>query len=111
VPADDKKRKAHRDLMDRVVNGQGTASAQHRAQAFNNDGIGPPLDALVGKVATSPTQITDADFAAAKAAGFSEDQLFELVVCAAIGQSNRLYEAGLAALAAAIDVGRPDHAA
>lgn len=49
----------------------------------------------IGKVATGPTQVTEADFAAAKAQGFSEDQLFELVICAAIGQSARLYDAGL----------------
>jgi hypothetical protein len=49
----------------------------------------------------APAQVTDADFAAAKASGFSEDQLFELVICAAVGQSARLYEAGLAALAEA----------
>jgi alkylhydroperoxidase family enzyme len=60
------------------------------------------LDALVGKVATSPAQVTDADFAAARASGCSEDQIFELVVSAAVGQSARLYEAGLAALAEAI---------
>ena len=34
-------------------------------------------------------------------AGFTEDQLFELVICAAVGQSTRQYEAGLAALAEA----------
>jgi hypothetical protein len=45
--------------------------------------------------------VTEADFAAAKASGLSEDQLFELVVCAAVGQSTRQYEAGLAALAEA----------
>jgi alkylhydroperoxidase family enzyme len=56
------------------------------------------LQPLVGKVATRPTQITDADFDAAKAARFSEDQVFELVISAAVGQSTRLYEAGLAAL-------------
>ena len=49
-----------------------------------------------------PTQVTDADFAAARAAGFSEDQLFELVICAAVGQSARLYDTGLAALADAV---------
>jgi alkylhydroperoxidase family enzyme len=59
------------------------------------------LDALIGKVADTPTQVTEEDFAAAKASGFSEDQLFELVICAAVGQSARLYEAGLAALAGA----------
>ena len=111
MPADDKKRAAQRDLVDRVLNGAGTASAQQRAYAFDNEGLAPPLDALVAKVAMEPTQITDADFATAKAAGFSEDQLFELVVCAAVGQSTRLYEAGLAALSEATSSGRPDHAA
>jgi hypothetical protein len=101
VPDEDKKRAAHRALVDRVLNGAGRTSAEQRARAFSNADLAPPLDALIGKVATRPTGITDADFAAAKAAGFSEDQLFELVVCAAVGQSTRQYEAGLAALAEA----------
>lgn len=94
-----KKRAAHRALVDRVLNGAGRASAEQRARAFSNAGLSQPLDGLLGKVATRPTQVTDADFAAARAAGFSEDELFELVICAAVGQSARLYEAGLAALA------------
>jgi hypothetical protein len=101
VPDDDKKRAAHRALVDRVLKGEGRASAEQRARAFDNDGVPPPLDALISKVADRPTQVTEADFAVAKASGFSEDQLFELVVCAAVGQSARLYEAGLAALAEA----------
>jgi hypothetical protein len=101
VPDEDKKQAAHRALVDRVLNGAGRASAEQRARAFSNADIPPPLDALIDKVATKPTQITDADFAAAKASGFSEDQLFELVISAAVGQSARLYEAGLAALAEA----------
>ena len=92
-------RTAYRALVDRVLNGDGRASAEQRARAFGNDGLAPPLDALINKVANRPAQVTDADFAAAKASGFSEDQLFELVICAAVGQSTRLYEAGLAALA------------
>jgi hypothetical protein len=110
VPDDDKKRAAHRALVDRVLNGEGKASAEQRARAFSNDGLSPPLHALIGKVATRPAQVTEADFAAAKALGFSEDQLFELVICAAVGQSARLYEAGLAALAEATVNGRPDNA-
>jgi alkylhydroperoxidase family enzyme len=54
---------------------------------------------LLDKVATRPAQVTDADFATAMDAGFTDDQLFELVICAAVGQSTRQYEAGLAALA------------
>ena len=98
MPDEDKKRSAHRALVDRILNGEGRASAEQRADAFANDGLSPPLDTLIGKVATRPAHISDADFAAAKASGFSEDQLFELVMCAAVGQSARLYEAGLAAL-------------
>jgi hypothetical protein len=101
VPDEDKDRAAYRALVDRVLTGDGRASAEQRARAFRNDGLAPPLDALIDKVANRPAQVTDADFAAAKASGFSEDQLFELVICAAVGQSTRLYEAGLAALAEA----------
>jgi hypothetical protein len=101
MPDTGKKRAAHQALVDRVLNGAGRAAAGQRARAFANDGLSPPLPPLIGKVATEPTQITEADFAAAKASGFSEDQLFELVICAAVGQSARLYDAGLAALAEA----------
>jgi hypothetical protein len=107
VPEEDSKRAAFRALADAVQNGEGSASAQLRARAFSNDGLSPPLDALIGKVATRPGQVSDADFAAAKASGYSEDQLFELVICAAVGQSSRLYDSGLAALAEATDNGTP----
>jgi hypothetical protein len=110
VPDEDKKRTAHRALVDRVLNGEGRAPAEQRARAFHNDGLSPPLDALIGKVAERPAQVTEADLAAAKASGCTEDELFELVICAAVGQSARLYEAGLAALAEATAEGRPDHA-
>lgn len=102
---EDRKRAAFRALEDRVVNGEGRASPDQRARAFGNAGLARPLDALLGKVATRPTQVTDADFAAARAAGFTEDELFELVICAAVGQSARLYDAGLAALAGAVTAG------
>ena len=101
MPAEDRKQAEHRDLADHLLNGEGRASAEQRACAFGNDGLSPPLGVLIGKVAARPAEVTDADFAAAKAAGFSEDQLFELVVCAAVGASARLYKAGLAALAEA----------
>ncbi|MFA1538477.1 hypothetical protein [Actinomadura monticuli] len=108
---EDGKWAAHRALVDRVLGGDGRASAEERARAFHNDGLSPPLDVLVGKVVDSPAQVTDADVAAVTAAGCTEDQVFELVVCAAVGQSARLYEAGLAALAEATGEGGPDHAA
>ena len=99
MPGEDKKRAAHQALVDRVLNGEGKASPELRARAFSDADLPPPLHELIDKVAMRPTQVTDADFAAAKAAGFSEDQLFELVISAAVGQSARLYDAGLAAMA------------
>lgn len=110
MPDEDRKRAAHRALVERVLGGEGRASAEQRARAFAGDGLAPPLDALIGKVADRPAQVTEADLAAAKASGCTEDQLFELVICAAVGHSDRLYEAGLAALAEATAEGRPDRA-
>jgi alkylhydroperoxidase family enzyme len=103
VPDGDKKRAMFQALIDRILDGNGFAAPALRAHAFGNDGLAPPLEATINKVATAPTTVTEADFAAAQAAGFSEDQLFELVVCAAVGESARLYDAGLQALAEADD--------
>ena len=107
---EDEKRAAHQALVDRILTGPGTAAAEQRAAAFRDDGLAPPLNALVSKVATRPAQVTEADLAAATASGLSEDQVFELVVCAAVGRSTRLYDAGLAALAEATDGRRPGSA-
>jgi hypothetical protein len=103
--ADDKKRAAGKALEDRILNGEGRASRDQRARAFGNSGLPEPLHTLLDKVAAKPAQVTDADVAAAKASGVSEDQIFELVICAAVGQAARQYEAGLAALAEALGDG------
>jgi hypothetical protein len=105
VPAmqkEDRKRAAYRALEERILTGPGSAPADQRARAFANAGLSAPLDELADAVATRPSQVTDAQFAAALAAGWSEDQLVELVICAAVGESARRYDAGLAALAGAI---------
>ena len=58
----------------------------------------PALQPLAGKVAAEPTGITDGDFDAARAAGFTDDQIFEVVVAAAVGEAARRYDSALAAL-------------
>jgi hypothetical protein len=102
MPAEDKKRSIHHLLVNRILEGPGRAPADQRARAFDNAKLPEPLRLLLHKVATKSAQVTDADFATAMKAGFTDDQLFELVICAAVGQSTRQYEAGLAALAEAI---------
>ena len=64
-----------------------------------------PLRPLVDKVAKHAHRVTDGDIGAARSAGLTEDQIFELVVCAAIGQANRQYDNACAALEAAMEKG------
>ena len=99
---EDRKRAAQRALVRRILTGDGRASPELRRNAFDDGEVPPSLQELVAKVVASPTRVTDADFDAGKAAGFNEDQLFELVICAAVGEATRQYEAGLAALDEAV---------
>jgi hypothetical protein len=101
MPAEDKKRSIQQLLVNRILQGPGQASADQRARAFANAELPEPLRVLLDKVATRSAQVSDSDFATAIEAGFTDDQLFELVICAAVGESTRQYEAGLAALAEA----------
>lgn len=101
MPAEDNKRSMQHLLVNRILRGPGQAPADQRARAFDNAELPEPLRVLLNEVAANSAQVTDADFATAMEAGFTDDQLFELVICAAVGQSTRQYEAGLAALAEA----------
>jgi len=94
-------RQARKALVARILEGGGKASVAQRRAAFDNAGLAEPLSTLVDKVAKHAYKVTDADIAAARAAGLSEDQIFEIVVCAAIGQATRQYDGALAALDAA----------
>lgn len=98
----DQKRSLHQLLVHRLVHGSGTASAEQRSRAFEGSTLPEPLQVLLDKTARRSDQLTDADFDRAAQAGSTDDQLFELVICAAVGHSTRQYDAGLAALAEAI---------
>jgi hypothetical protein len=93
---------AHKELIARILEGDGIASHALRRAAFDNTGLAEPLCTLVDKVANYAYKVTDHDVAAAKASGLSEDQIFEIVVCAAIGQATRQYDTARAALAEAM---------
>jgi alkylhydroperoxidase/carboxymuconolactone decarboxylase family protein YurZ len=103
---DDQGHEKYRILVERIRDGRGVTSREQRAQAFRNAGLPAALQTLIDKVATTSTRVTDADVAAAKASGATEDQIFELVISAAVGQSFRMYETGLAALAEATTEGK-----
>src|SRR5687767_8341864 len=96
---------ARRAVVERVLEGDGRASHARRRAAFDNAGLTEPLGTLIDKVARHAYKVTDDDIAAARASGLSEDQVFEIVVCAALGQATRQYDAALAALEAAAGKG------
>jgi alkylhydroperoxidase/carboxymuconolactone decarboxylase family protein YurZ len=81
------------------------ASQAMRRAAFEDHGLEAPVGSLIIKVALQPSTVTDQDVNAAKDSGLSEDQLFELIVCAAVGQSSRQYESALNALDQALSEG------
>jgi hypothetical protein len=103
-------RQARRSLEARILTGPGTASTAERRAAFDNTRLKVGLRTLVEKVAKHASRVTEDDIRAARAAGYSEDQVFELVVCAAVGAASRQYESGLLALEAAL-AGKESHAA
>ena len=94
-------RQARKALTSRILEGEGKASPSDRRAAFNNSGLAEPLGTLVEQVARHAHRITDEDIAGTRKSGLSEDQVFEIVVCAAIGQATRQYDTALAALEAA----------
>jgi hypothetical protein len=94
-------RPARQALLTRILHGTGQTSASERQSAFDNSGVAEPLRALIDKVAMRADDVTDQDIAAAMASGLSDDQVFEIVICAAVGQANRQYESALFALDAA----------
>lgn len=96
-------RQACKELMSRILDGEGRASKADRHAAFDNAGLSEPLSSLVDKVAKCAYKITDTDILAARASGLSEDQVFEIVICGAVGQSARQLDVALAALDAVME--------
>lgn len=99
---------AHKTLVARALDGDGRASPAQRRAAFDNAGLAEPLGTLIDKVVKRASTVTDEDIASAREAGLGEDHIFEVAVCAAIGQATRQYDTALAALEAATE--RSGHA-
>jgi hypothetical protein len=85
-------------LLTAVLDGNGTTTTAQRQAAFSNSGLAEPLKTLIAKVVDNSRAIDNGDIYAAKQAGLSEDQIFELVVCGAVGEANRQHDAALHAL-------------
>jgi alkylhydroperoxidase family enzyme len=74
-----------RALAQSVLLGPGSLPAELRQAAARNCGLPPRAAAYVEKVARHAYKVTDEDMEALRQAGYSEDQIYELTVSAALG--------------------------
>ena len=84
-------------LIARVLEGKGVSSPAERRAAFDNTGPESASTALVRKIAKNARAVTESDVAAVRNSGVGEDRIFEIVICAALGEATRQYEAAMAA--------------
>jgi alkylhydroperoxidase family enzyme len=91
----------HACLRDRVLqsvlDGPGETGAAVRKAAAAGKGVPADLQPLVDKIHRHAYKVTDEDLAHLKAT-YPDDQLFEIVVSAALGASRNRLMAGLEAL-------------
>ena len=72
---------------------------------WNRFGSGPlpeSIQPLVEKIGQCPWTVDDQDFARLRAAGYSESQLYELTLAAALGAGLKRFDAGLRAIEEAL---------
>jgi alkylhydroperoxidase family enzyme len=69
-----------------------------RAAAAGGEPLPEPMGSYLEKVRDQSWRIGDDDIAGLRAAGLTEDQIFELTVAAALGAATRSLDAGLRAV-------------
>jgi alkylhydroperoxidase family enzyme len=85
-----------RATRDAVFDGPGSADASLRRKIGSQDPP-PELAALAAKVRDHAYRVTDHDVAALRS-HYTDDQLFELIVAAAVGAAGRRLDRALAVL-------------
>lgn len=86
------------ELRARILDRPAELDPTRRREAFAGTGAEPTLAAFCARVAAQAHTVTDDDTAQLREAGYSEDQVFEATVCAAVGAGLMRLERGLAAL-------------
>ena len=91
----------HAELRDRVLenvlDGPGQSDSAVRHAVADGSGVPQDLKTLTDKIHRHAYKVTDDDIARAQAK-YGDDQMFEIVVSAALGASAKRLRLGLAAL-------------
>lgn len=88
------------DLREAVFEGPGQIDPATRRSAATGEALSQPWLSYTAKVRDEPWGVTDSDIEDLKAAGHSEDEIFEMTVAAAVGAALNALGAGLGALRA-----------
>jgi alkylhydroperoxidase family enzyme len=84
-------------VLDSVLRGPGESDPHIRAAAAEGSGVPAELQLLIEKIHRHAYKVTDEDIARLQTK-YTDDQLFEIVVSAAVGASRQRLSAGLQAL-------------
>lgn len=84
-----------KQLKEAVLSGPGTLDPAVRKAAGLAAGLPEALDPYVKKVVQHASQVTDTDITVLRQAGYSDDQIFEVTVSAALGAGLVRLEVGL----------------
>jgi len=88
------------DLERRVLDSRGALDPAIRQAAAAGGEIPEDLESYVDKVRQQAYEVTDGDIESLLAAGYSEDEIFEITVAAAYGAARLRLNLGLKAMAA-----------
>jgi hypothetical protein len=94
----DRRARIVEDLRQAVFGSPGATDPATRSAAATGGPLPDPLGSYAAKVRDEAYRVTDADVEGLKAAGHSEDEIFEVTVSAAVGAALRSLDAGLRAL-------------
>lgn len=85
------------EVLHQVLDGPGESEPALRRSVAENVGVPSDLQPLVDKIHRHAYKVTDSDVARLQAS-YGDDKLFEIIVSAALGASQKRLVAGLAAL-------------
>jgi alkylhydroperoxidase family enzyme len=102
-PARSSFRRALSGLERSLLAGERCAPVSDRRAAAAGEPREGPLHEYLERVRTEAHAVTDAEVAELRRLGHTDDEIFELTVCAAFGAAQRRLGAGQLAIAAAYD--------
>ena len=86
-----------RTVLETVLRSPGKTDPATRRRTFDATDVPADLRSLIQKIEANAYRITDEDLASLKGT-YTDDQLFEIIVSAALGAAERRLQAGLDAL-------------